>query len=242
MKLSALKDWEQYNFAEHALFKITDRYECSRRSLYYWKEAYDLGLTLINKKPIAKNYPSKLTEKEQSIIKKSLDAHPDYGIMQHCTECAKDNSFDRSYGVVVKYINLFEMGVTSTHEHKSKPYHNPVMYGTKWQMDVKEIDKETFTGYLLGRYNKDKKYKLYQYTIIDMTTNRVFRWGYDKHDAQSTVDFIKRAIAYFGYLPKVIQTDNGTEFTNKYVPKTKDTTVHPLDKLLYKLVHSLFPC
>lgn len=30
----------------------------------------------------------------------------------------------------------------------------------------------------------------------------------------STVDFVQRAIRYFGYAPNVIQTDNGGEFTH----------------------------
>jgi transposase InsO family protein len=243
MKLSAMRDWQQYNFAEDAIFKIMDKYECSRRILYYWKCLYLEGLSLINKSPIAKHYPTKLTEQELKIIKKTLIEHPEYGIMQHYTECAKDDNFGRSYGVTVKYIHLFE--TTSTHEynHNTKPYYNPVMYGTKWQMDVKFVPCETFGGCLLGQYNKDKKYKLYQYTIIDMTTNRVFRYGYDQHCADSTIDFVKRAIAYFGYLPKVVQTDNGTEFTNKYILKTKHSSVHPLDQLFNKLCikHKLIP-
>ncbi|MEG0568864.1 MAG: IS481 family transposase, partial [Erysipelotrichales bacterium] len=40
----------------------------------------------------------------------------------------------------------------------------------------------------------------------------------------NTIDFIHRAFKYFGYYPKIIQTDNGTEFA--YNTKTKQ--VHPL--------------
>ena len=47
----------------------------------------------------------------------------------------------------------------------------------------------------------------------------------------STIDFIKRAITYFGYKPKIIQTDNGQEFT--YTMKTEKT--HPVDILLKSL-------
>ncbi len=41
----------------------------------------------------------------------------------------------------------------------------------------------------------------------------------------ATIDFLKRAIAYFGYQPKILQTDNGSEFTHT---KKTDRT-HPLD-------------
>ena len=53
----------------------------------------------------------------------------------------------------------------------------------------------------------------------------------------STVDFVKRAIIYFGYAPEIIQTDNGSEFT--HTSKTK--RIHPLDKLCRELhiIHKL---
>lgn len=41
----------------------------------------------------------------------------------------------------------------------------------------------------------------------------------------STVDFLKKAIAYFGYKPEILQTDNGSEFTN--IVKTQ--RMHTLD-------------
>ena len=45
----------------------------------------------------------------------------------------------------------------------------------------------------------------------------------------STVDFVKRCIKYFGYKPKTIQTDNGTEFGYNQAKIKKE---HPMDKLL----------
>ena len=36
-------------------------------------------------------------------------------------------------------------------------------------------------------------------------------------EAINTVDFIKRCIIYYEYKPEEIQTDNGTEFTYKYI-------------------------
>lgn len=75
--------------------------------------------------------------------------------------------------------------------------------------------------------------QLYQYTMIDEATRERFIYPYKEHSGYSTVDFVKRAITYFGYLPQTIQTDNGTEFTN---PKhAKETTIHTVDILLNKL-------
>ena len=48
----------------------------------------------------------------------------------------------------------------------------------------------------------------------------------------STVDFVKKCIEYYGYKPKTIQTDNGTEFGYNQAKIKKE---HPMDKLLKQL-------
>ena len=45
------------------------------------------------------------------------------------------------------------------------------------------------------------------------------------------IDFVQRAIIYFGYAPKIIQTDNGSEFTHF----TKTKRIHPFDKFCGKI-------
>ena len=50
--------------------------------------------------------------------------------------------------------------------------------------------------------------------MIDEVSCERFIFPYKEQSGFSTMDFVKRAITYFGYDPKVIQTDNGAEFTN----------------------------
>ena len=120
-----------------------------------------------------------------------------------------------------------KMGIYVNKEKKSKykpkHYDTPKNIGVKWQMDVKYIPKECYTG-------KDKE-KFYQYTMIDEASRERFIYPYKEQSSYSTVDFVKRAIVYFNYQPQIIQTDNGSEFTH-----TKKTDrVHPLDVLLNEL-------
>ncbi len=64
-----------------------------------------------------------------------------------------------------------------------------------------------------------------------------------EQSSYSTVDFLKRAILYFGYQPEIIQTDNGAEFT--HIKKTN--RMHPLDilcnqlKISHKLIRPRTP-
>lgn len=48
----------------------------------------------------------------------------------------------------------------------------------------------------------------------------------------STVDFLKRSFVFYGYIPAIIQTDNGTEFTTPKI--AKETTICIVDKFLSK--------
>jgi transposase InsO family protein len=67
--------------------------------------------------------------------------------------------------------------------------------------------------------------------MLDEASRERFIYPYMEQSSYSTVDFVKRCIDYFGYIPRIIQTDNGIEFT--YQMKTDRT--HPLDILCQKL-------
>ena len=127
--------------------------------------------------------------------------------------------------------------VNAEHHSKYTPkkYDTPTEIGIKWQMDVKVIPKQCCVGELPDNF--------YQYTVIDEASRERFIYPYKEQSSFSTIDFVKRAIIYFGYKPKIIQTDNGQEFT--YTMKTDRT--HPLDTLLnslnitHKLIKSRTP-
>ena len=104
-----------------------------------------------------------------------------------------------------------------------KPYDTPVLIGVKWQMDVKYVPTACYTGHV--------PQKFYQYTVIDEASRERFIYPYMEQSSFSTIDFLKRAIRYFGYQPQILQTDNGAEFT--HIAKTD--RIHPLDVLCRKL-------
>lgn len=66
-------------------------------------------------------------------------------------------------------------------------------------MDVKYVPTACYSG------NDDKKF--YQYTMIEEASIKRFIYPYKEQNGYSTVDFVKRSITFFGYAPKIIQTD-----------------------------------
>ena len=92
-------------------------------------------------------------------------------------------------------------------------------------MDVKYVPDKCKSPKIAG-YRR-----FYQYTYIDEATRERFLYWYEEHTPMNTVDFVLRVIKYFGYKPKIIQTDNGGEFT--HISKTN--RIHPFDILCNSL-------
>ena len=84
-------------------------------------------------------------------------------------------------------------------------------------MDVKYVPRACYTG-------KDGE-KYYQYTMIDEASRERFIYPYKEKSGFLTVDFVKRAITYFAYAPRMLQTDNGAEFTRACSHKSLDKQV-----------------
>ena len=106
-----------------------------------------------------------------------------------------------------------------------KKYHTPTNVGEKLQLDVKFVPKNCYSG--------SDGQKFYQYTIIDEASRERFIYAYETHDSYTTVDFVIRAIIYFGYIPKTIQTDNGFEFT--HLKEKSNKMLHLFDQLCLEL-------
>lgn len=79
---------------------------------------------------------------------------------------------------------------------------------------------------------KHWKKTAYQYDIIDCATRIKYKRLYDNVTPAHAVDFLKRAIRFFGtaFSFKEIQTDNGMEFTYTQMPQVK--VAHPVDVFL----------
>ncbi len=101
--------------------------------------------------------------------------------------------------------------------------------GIKWQLDVKYVPKACYVGRM--------PVKFYQYTVIDEASRERFTYAFREQSSYSSVEFIKMAIKRFGYQPKIIQTDNGFEFT--HFRETRRT--HPFDLYCQKqwITHQL---
>lgn len=103
------------------------------------------------------------------------------------------------------------------------------------QIDVKEVPYNC----LRGAAKRDGKH-LYQWTAIDECTRVRFVYAFEEHTPENSVKFLKMLQKAFPFKIQTVQTDNGTEFTYKYISETEEC---PFDKALKAagISHVLIP-
>lgn len=214
---------------------VLRRYHISKSSLMRWNRKYDgTKESLMDKSHRPKTpHPNAHTDEEISWIKNYHRRNPNISLCELYGKLRTDKGYSRHIGSLYRiFIKLgYRQKVEST-KKKSKhlgKYDTPKQLGVKWQMDVKYVPYACYAG--------TNGEKFYQYTMLEEASRERFIYPYMEQSSYSTVDFVQRAIAYFGYAPDTIQTDNGTEFT--HTANTK--RIHPFDMFCnkYNINHKL---
>lgn len=225
-KQKALKMWLE---DKADILLVSKKFKCTERSLWRWKAKYDGTLASLENASSRPHtpHPNSHTEEERAEIVKIFEENPNIAYSEALGILRARFAYKRTYFGFYRFVVKNGLRPSKVLEkYVSQPYDTPEMLGLKMQMDVKYVPRECNKG-----ERPEEWY--FQYTMIDEATRERFLYPYKEKSGYSTVDFIKRAILYFGYIPATIQTDNGTEFTN---PKgTGDGKVHIVDKLLNRL-------
>ena len=214
-------------------------YGVSLSSVKRWCKRYNGDWrSLKEKSHRPKSHPAQHTEAEEMIISKAFwSKYERYGWDGVYME-AKAHGYTRSLRGMIYAAK--RLGLTETRKHKA-PRRNDRRYpelqtpGEKVQIDVKEVPFCCLRGDL-ARNNKH----LYQWTAIDECTRVRFVYGFEEHTPENSVKFLKMLVKVFPFKIQTIQTDNGTEFTYKYISETEEC---PFDKALKALGirHILIP-
>ena len=97
-------------------------------------------------------------------------------------------------------------------KRKPKPYQRAEYPGQKVQIDVKYVPSYCVTN--------GEKY--YQYTAVDECSRWTYREMYDEHSTFSSRSFMENLVRKAPFPIREVQTDNGTEFTNRLLVKKSD--------------------
>ena len=224
---SAEEKLKALNLLKRSTFEfVAHRYHCTIQTLYRWRNIYDGTLQSLEPKYCAPYtpHPNRHTEKELKSIQNLIRRNPNIGLNELYGKLRLNYDYKRNPVSLYRLLrkNGWYSNVKKRKIYTPQKYDTPEQIGVKWQLDVKYVPRECY----VGEFKQERRF--YQYTMIDEATRERFIFPYLEQNAESTIDFVNRAIKLFGYKPDIIQTDNGPEFT--YTNQTKNDKEHLFDK------------
>lgn len=216
--------------------------EISERTIQRWKRSYQAGgpdglgkQKATGRPPVAIRRRirkiitayRKMYRWGSEVIQAHLKLDHGYEISRHKVEKFLDDSGLR---------NQYPCTTKKRQRAVKKKKHTQVVVvknpGEHTQIDVK------YQLHLLK--NKEKSYV---YNIVDHASNWSFKRAYSRINSMNTKDFMERLLKVCPFNLSRIQSDNGVEFTFKYVSVSDNPKEHPLDIFCndHSIRHKLIP-
>lgn len=200
---------------------LAGRQEISARTLYRWEAAYKIGGVgaLVPGKSCGRSANGIRGHNAQKITQmrklynwgaEVIQAH-----LKH--DCGVEISRYR--------INQFlrRKGLLLKKKRKARKRHTKVVVvehpGQHTQTDVKHLP------HVLGNGKK-----CYNYNFVDHASKWAFKRAYDSYGPSETRDFMQAVVSAAPFVITRSQTDNGVEFTNKYLTNADDPLPHAMDQ------------
>ena len=190
----------------HSVTATAKRYRRSRKTVYKWLKVWDgTKESVEDRSRRPKHSPRKTSEEELKAIRKRLKQCRWTDLILAYQLLVERDGYTRSYGGFKQIARkLKEQKPKKRKKKKPQPYERAAYPGQKVQMDVKYVPKEcTVNG---------KQY--YQYTATDECTRWTYRELYEEQSTDSSKDFLLKLIRKAPFPIRMVQTDNGSEFTN----------------------------
>ena len=190
---------------KHSVTEAGIRFRRSRQAIYEWRAKYDgKWKSLMEGSHRPKNHPKQHTEEEKALILRHYAYNKDDRILLWAT--VKEKGYTRSYTSMVRVLNkwLGDEEKAKAKARKLQPYQRAEYPGEKVQIDVKYVPSRCVAG---GQ-------KYYQFTAVDECTRHTYREMYDEHSTYSARDFLIKLVTTSPFPIRMVQTDNGNEFTN----------------------------
>ncbi|MFG6319638.1 MAG: DDE-type integrase/transposase/recombinase, partial [Clostridia bacterium] len=198
---------------KYGVTKAAIKFKMHRKTIYRWREKYDgTPASLRNKSRRPHSHPSQHTEEEIKKIKDYKYKNKETGLVVLWIKLRKagyTRSITSLYRVMQR-LGIYNKAPSKKKEYEPKPYQQMTYPGERVQIDVKYVPAKSLTKEV-----KEKDGRYYQYTAIDEYTRQRVLWGSREHSTYASVEFLKVIIKKFKYKIECIQTDNGSEFTNR---------------------------
>ena len=198
---------------KYSVTQAAKEFNISRRTIYRWIKRYDGTLeSLKDRSHRPKHHPNEHTKEEIKLIIdfKRNNKEPGFVVLwAKLHRAGYTRTIQGLYHVMVR-LGIYKKA-PSKRKHTQPPLVPIATYpGERVQVDVKYVPMECLTKEL-----KEKGERYFQYTAIDEYTRLRCTYFCKEHTTYESTKFINKLIRYFPFKIKLIQTDNGFEFTNR---------------------------
>ena len=181
---------------------VCRRYHISKASLMRWNKRYDgtkESLVTRSHRPLTP-HPNAHTAEGIGWIKSYHRRNPNISICELYGKLREDKAYARHPGSLYRvFVRLgYRRNVENTKKksrHTGK-YDTPTELGIKWQRDVKYVPTAC--------HSAKEKEQFYQYTVIEEASRKRSIYAYGEQSGYSTVDFLKKAITWFGSVLRTV--------------------------------------
>lgn len=227
---------------KYGVTKAAIRYHTNRQYIYRWRKRYDGTLeSLEDRSHRPYHHPNQHREDEIRLINNMRRRNPDTGLVVFWVKL-RQRGYTRSISGLYRFLcKRGQMAVKLPNpKYIPKPYEQMQYPGQRVQIDVKFVPAVCLVGQAAGEGG------LYQYTFLDEFSRFRYLEAFQEHSTYSSAQFIRHCAEKFPFLIECVQTDNGSEFTNrliagkKYKPTLFEATLAQLG-IRHKLIRPYTP-
>ena len=203
---------------KYGVSRASRKYNKGRSYIYFWKARWDgsaESLACQSRRP--HSHPNQHTEAELKQIRDMRRRNPDLGLIElwHRLKQIGYTRRPESLFRVMRKLGMFPQEKKKK-TYTPKPYEQMTYPGQRVQVDVKVVPRRCIA---------DPELRLFQYTAIDEFTRLRFLAAYPEQSTYSSADFLKKLVKWYarrGIRVECVQTDNGPEFTNRFLTGRQD--------------------
>ena len=187
------------------------RYRTYRQYIYRWMKRYDGTLqSLEDRSHRPHSHPNQHRPDEIKLIDDMRRRNPNAGLVVFWVKL-RQRGYERSISGLYRFLQKRgQMAVKLPNpKYTPKPYEKMQYPGQRVQIDVKFVPASCIVGdaALDGGF--------FQFTFIDEYSRFRYLEGFKEHSSYSAAEFVRHCVKKFPYAIECVQTDNGSEFTNR---------------------------
>lgn len=229
-RLSLIQYAEKFGVTKAAI-----KYKTNRQYIYRWKRRYDGSWdSLRERSRRPHSHPNQHTDDEIKLIRHMRRRNPHSGLVVFWVKL-RQRGYSRSISGLYRFLR--KQGIMAVHppnpKYIPKPYEAMDYPGQRIQVDVKFVPSACLkNSQVIGK-------QFFQYTAIDEYSRWRFVEAFEEHSTYSSAQFVEHLVKAFPCPIECIQTDNGTEFTNRFTSRNEKPTLFQMFLELHGIRHKL---